>query len=80
MVRNILKVGIMPKEQYRKRTIAIAKGAYIPKHSEPKVWFESLKGTLKNSFIVIPAKAGIQSNHTDGFRVKPGMTNYSRLP
>jgi hypothetical protein len=37
-------------------------------------------GTLKNSFIVIPAKAGIQSNHTDGFRGKPGMTNYSRLP
>lgn len=43
MVRNILKVGIMPKEQYRERTIAIAKGAYIPKHGEPKVWFESLK-------------------------------------
>jgi len=39
-----------------------------------------LKGSLKNLFIVIPAKAGIQSNHTDGFRVKPGMTNYSRLP
>ncbi len=43
MVKNILKVGIMPKEQYRKRTIAIAKGEYVPKRGEPKVWFESLK-------------------------------------
>ena len=33
----------MPKEEYRKRTIAIAKGEYNPKSGEPKVWFESIK-------------------------------------
>lgn len=38
-----LKVGIMSKEDYKARTIAIAKGEYTPKANEPKVWFESIK-------------------------------------
>jgi predicted transcriptional regulator len=42
-MKNIIKVGIMPFEEYKKRTIAIAKGEYIPKKDEPKIWFESLK-------------------------------------
>ena len=33
----------MSKKQYMKRTIAIAKGQYVPKRGEPKVWFESLQ-------------------------------------
>jgi len=41
--RNIIKVGIMSKEQYKKRTIAIARGEYIPKKDEPKIWFESIQ-------------------------------------
>ena len=40
-MRNTIKVGIMSKAQYKKRTIAIAKGEYVPKKNEPKVWFES---------------------------------------
>lgn len=40
---DTLKVGIISKEQYRARTIAIAKGEYTPKADEPKVWFESVK-------------------------------------
>lgn len=43
MKPETLKVGIMPLEQYKKRTIAIAKGEYTPKKDEPKIWFESLK-------------------------------------
>ena len=43
MPENVIKIGIMSKEGYKQRTIAIAKGAYIPKHNEPKVWFESLQ-------------------------------------
>ena len=39
----IVKIGIMSKEQYKKRTIAIAKGEYVPKKDEPKIWFESLQ-------------------------------------
>lgn len=36
-------VGIITKEEYKARTIAIAKGEYKPKKNEPKVWFESIK-------------------------------------
>lgn len=43
MKTKTLKVGIMPLDEYKKRTIAIAKGEYVPKKDEPKVWFESLK-------------------------------------
>ena len=38
-----LKVGIISKDDYKKRTIDIAKGVYTPKKNEPKVWFESIK-------------------------------------
>jgi len=38
-----LKVGIISKENYVKRTIAVANGQYKPRSDEPKVWFESLK-------------------------------------
>lgn len=38
-----LKVGIMPKKQYKERTMAIAKGTYKFKDNEPKIWFESVK-------------------------------------
>lgn len=40
---STLKVGIASKETYRKRTMAIARGEYIPAKNEPKVWFESLQ-------------------------------------
>jgi predicted transcriptional regulator len=43
MKTKTLTVGIISKEDYKKRTIAIAKGEYKPKKNEPKVWFESIK-------------------------------------
>jgi len=43
MKMKTIKVGIMPMEQYKQRTINIAKGLYKPKKDEPKVWFESIK-------------------------------------
>ncbi len=36
-------VGIMSREAYKHRTLAIARGKYKPKKNEPKIWFESLK-------------------------------------
>lgn len=39
----VMNVGIMSREDYKNRTIAIVKGKYKPKKSEPKVWFESIK-------------------------------------
>ena len=40
---NKAKIGIMSLEQYKQRTIAIAKGIYKPKKDEPKIWFASMK-------------------------------------
>ena len=42
MRTKVIKVGIISRDDYRNRTIAIAKGDYKPKKDEPKVWFESL--------------------------------------
>ena len=43
MATRVLKIGIISKENYIKRTIAIAKGEYKPRKNEPKIWFESTK-------------------------------------
>lgn len=40
---STLKVGIASRETYKKRTMAIARGEYVPAKGEPKVWFESLQ-------------------------------------
>jgi predicted transcriptional regulator len=40
---KVVKVGIMPLEQFKERTIAIAKGKIKPKKGEPKIWFRSMK-------------------------------------
>jgi predicted transcriptional regulator len=42
---NTLKIGITSREAYKKRTLSIAKGKYVPAKNEPEVWFDSL-GTL----------------------------------
>lgn len=38
-----LKVGIATLDQYKARTIAIARGEYKPAPDEPKVWFQSFE-------------------------------------
>jgi predicted transcriptional regulator len=43
MAAKVMKVGIISKEDYMERTLAIAKGDYKPRKGEPKVWFESVK-------------------------------------
>jgi len=42
MKDKMLKIGIISREDYKKRTLAIAMGEYKPKPEEPKIWFESL--------------------------------------
>jgi predicted transcriptional regulator len=39
----VIKIGVMPQNKIRERTIAIAKGEYKPKRGEPKIWFPSMK-------------------------------------
>ena len=43
MAEKILRVGILPREEYKARTLAIVRGQYRPRRGEPKVWFESLR-------------------------------------
>ncbi|SHF10530.1 Predicted transcriptional regulator [Modicisalibacter ilicicola DSM 19980] len=38
-----MKIGIMNRDEFRRRTIAIAKGDYRPAADEPKVWFDSVE-------------------------------------
>ena len=39
----ILMIGIMPQDKIRERALAVARGDYKPKASEPKIWFTSMK-------------------------------------
>ena len=43
MSTKSIKVGIMSRDEFRQRTIAIAKGEYRPEKDEPRIWFESLQ-------------------------------------
>jgi len=36
-------IGIMPQDRIRERVLDIARGRYVPKPSEPKIWFTSMK-------------------------------------
>ncbi|WP_353572051.1 MarR family transcriptional regulator [Candidatus Albibeggiatoa sp. nov. BB20] len=47
MNSEVMKIGILSKQDYMNRTIAIAKGEYKPKQDEPKVWFESIEAVVK---------------------------------
>lgn len=43
MAKKTIKIGILSRESYKNRTIAIARGDHKPKKGEPKVWFESIQ-------------------------------------
>ena len=43
MTPKSMKVGIMSREEFKQKTIAIARGEYKPGKDEPKIWFESLQ-------------------------------------
>jgi predicted transcriptional regulator len=38
-----LRIGILPQEEIRARVLAIAKGDFKPRPSDPKIWFTSIK-------------------------------------
>ena len=40
-------IGVMPQDQIRARTLAIASGDYKPKPGEPKIWFASMKSVAE---------------------------------
>ena len=40
---KIIKIGIAPQAKIRARILAIAKGEFKPKPSDPKIWFTSMR-------------------------------------
>ena len=42
-----MRIGIISKEDCRKRSIAIARGEYKPGKDEPKIFFESMESLKK---------------------------------
>ncbi len=42
-----MKIGIMSPAEMRARSIAIAKGEYVPRPGEPKVWFPSIESVAQ---------------------------------
>lgn len=43
MAKKAVKIGIISRDEYKNRTLAIARGEYKPKRGEPKIWFESVQ-------------------------------------
>ncbi len=43
MATSVMKIGIISKRDYIRRTFAIANGEYRPREDEPKIWFDSIK-------------------------------------
>ena len=43
VIEKEMKIGIMSREEFRNRTLAIARGEYKPGKDEPKIWFESVQ-------------------------------------
>lgn len=42
-----LTIGIATVDQYRRRTLAIARGDHVPHAGEPKIWFSSIESFAK---------------------------------
>ena len=45
--KKIVNIGIMPFENYKRYTMAIASGKYKPGKNEPKIWFESIETCMQ---------------------------------
>lgn len=42
-MKKVIRIGIMPYEQFKQRTLDIVAGRYKRKKDDPKLWFTSLK-------------------------------------
>lgn len=42
-----LRIGIASADAFKARTMAIARGEYLPSANEPKVWFASIESAAK---------------------------------
>ncbi len=44
---KMIKVGIASQEEIRERMLAIAKGEFKPKPSDPRIWFTSMRSLFQ---------------------------------
>jgi len=42
-MQKTLKIGIMSRDDFQARSLAIARGEYKPRPGEPKIWFETIQ-------------------------------------
>lgn len=47
MASNVMKIGIISWDDYKARTLAIARGELKPKPTDPKVWMPSMETAAK---------------------------------
>lgn len=40
---KVIRIGIMPQAEMRKRVLAIARGELQPKSTDPRIWFTSMR-------------------------------------
>jgi len=43
MNTHVLRIGVMPYEEFKKRTLLIAQGKIRPNRNDPKIWFSSIR-------------------------------------
>jgi predicted transcriptional regulator len=79
-----LKVGIASYEQFKKRTMAIARGEYRRGAAEPKVWFSSIESFAKvlsernRELLSVIAETKPQSLHELAVATGRAKSNLSR--
>jgi predicted transcriptional regulator len=71
---KVITIGIMPQEEVRARAIAIARGQYKPRPSDPKIWFPSMKSlaeTLsdKNMELILGRREGYEQRGSTVLRL-----------
>lgn len=80
-----LKVGIASLEQYKARTLGIARGEYKPSADEPKVWFQSIESlsqvlSEKNrALLALIAQTEPESVNELALRTGRAKSNLSRI-
>ncbi|ARP96754.1 HVO_A0114 family putative DNA-binding protein [Bordetella genomosp. 13] len=81
---KMLKVGIASLEQYKARTLAIARGEYTPQPDEPKVWFQSIESLSQvlsernRALLALIAETEPQSIHELALKTGRAKSNLSR--
>lgn len=79
-----LIIGIASPDAFKARTMAVARGEYVPSKQEPKVWFTSIESAAKilseNNRALLETIANMKPNSLQELALKTGRakSNLSR--